>query len=135
MKRRLINISTYIPLARVRERERDKDKGRKRERERETRRGKERKRGNTREEFSCSLTPILGFMLGKEACMNTHALAHIHASIPLIPTKHTEEKPSYKMFTYKYCTAHRHAYHHVQSTGKKKICLCFFSLKLPVLLS
>lgn len=44
-----------IPLVREREGERDR------------RRGKE---GIWGEEFSCSLTPILGFVLGAEACLN-----------------------------------------------------------------
>lgn len=94
MKSRLVNISRHPTCTGERERER--------QRRREKERLEERKGGNTREEFSCSLTPILGFMLGAEARMNTHTLNG--TCIPLTLTEHIEEKPTYKMFTYKYCT-------------------------------
>lgn len=78
MKSRLINISTRIPLAWVRERESDTDRGEKRGKDQNEKR-KKRKRGNTREEFSCFLTPILGFMLGKKGMHeHTHTLTDTH---------------------------------------------------------
>lgn len=43
-------------------------------------------RGNTKEEFSCSLTPILESMLGAEARMNTQT--------------HTQGKPAHNMQPY-----------------------------------
>lgn len=92
MKSRLVNISRHPTCTGEGERQR------RRERERL----EERKGGNTREEFSCSLTPILGFMLGAEARMNTHTLDG--TCIPQTLTEHIEEKSTYKMFTYKHCT-------------------------------
>lgn len=75
MKSRLVNILRH-PTCRV-------EVDTKMEAELETR-GEE--RGNTKEEFSCSLTPILESMLGAEARMNTQT--------------HTQGKPAHNMLPY-----------------------------------
>lgn len=69
-------------------------------------------RGNTKEEFSCSLTPILGFMLGRRST-HEHTNTHTHIqkthggkayiqNVPLQSLMHAGVETSFLLMLKKY---------------------------------